>query len=194
MRTAITGVILAGGKSSRMGIDKALLKLHGRPFVAHVASMMQTAFDRVVLIANDPALYHFLGLEIFGDIYQDCGPLGGIHSGLVHAGGANIFVCACDTPLITRELIQHIASEPSTAAIVVPSFNKRIHPLCGLYAQTCLPVIVDRLESRRLRVLDLVDQMNASILPITPDLPFYRADLFSNFNTPEDCLPPTDNS
>jgi molybdenum cofactor guanylyltransferase len=194
MRTAVTGVILAGGKSSRMGRDKALLKLHGRPFVAHVASMMQTAFDRVVLIANDPALYHFLGVEIVGDIYQDCGPLGGIHSGLVHADGADIFVCACDTPLITRELVQHIVSDSSIAAAVVPSFNKRIHPLCGLYTQACLPTIVERLENRRLRVLDLVEEIHAAVIPITPDLPFYGTDLFSNFNTPEDFSPPTDNS
>ena len=186
MVRSITGVILAGGKSSRMGTDKALLKLDGRPFVAHVASTLQSVFTRVILVASDASAYGFLGLKTFGDDYQECGPLGGIHSALIHADGADIFVSACDTPFITRELVGYIVNFHSSAAATIPSLNQQLHPLCGLYTQTCVPMIVERLESRRLRVLDFVESIQAAVIPISPNLPFYKEDLFSNFNTLED--------
>jgi molybdenum cofactor guanylyltransferase len=186
MNRSCTGVILAGGTSSRMGTDKALLKLNGIPFIAHVAATLEGVFDRVLLAANDPDAYHFLGLEVVPDIYQDVGPMGGIHSGLVHAGEADIFVCACDTPLVTRELVKYVATFPSTAPAAVAFFNQRLHPLFGLYRQMCLPRVVEHLKSRQLRVLDFLNNVKAEKIPITPDLPFYRFDMLSNFNTPED--------
>jgi molybdopterin-guanine dinucleotide biosynthesis protein A len=186
MSSSIIGVILAGGKSSRMGKDKALLKLDGRPFVWHVAGTLQEVFDRVILVANDSSAYGFLGLETIGDIYQDCGPLGGIHSALVHAGHADVFVSASDTPFVTRELVRHLVGFELNAPARIPSFKQQLHPLCGLYTQNCLPAIVERLESRRLRVVDFVESIHAEVIPISPDLPFYREDLFTNFNTPED--------
>lgn len=193
MNSTITGVILAGGKSSRMGTDKALLKLDGRPFVAHVASTLQAVFDKVILVASDALAYGFLGLETFGDLYQECGPLGGIQSALVHADGADIFVSACDTPFITRELVRYVIEFHSTAAAKIPSLNQQLHPLFGLYTQNCFPVIVERLESRRLRVLDFVESIQAAVIPISHDLPFYKEHLFNNFNSPKDYLRNTSN-
>jgi molybdopterin-guanine dinucleotide biosynthesis protein A len=186
MNSSITGVILAGGKSSRMGTDKALLKLDGRPFVSHVATTLQAMFDRVILVANMPATYGFLGLETIGDIYRECGPLGGIHSALVSAGDSDIFVSACDTPFVTGELVRYIVDFESNAPVRIPSFKQQLHPLCGIYTQNCLPAIVERLESRRLRVMAFVESIQAAVIPISPDLLFYREDLFANFNTPED--------
>ena len=186
MSSATMGAILAGGKSSRMGTNKALLNFEGRPFVAHVASTLQDVFERVVLVTNDPSGYEFLGLETFGDIYRDCGPLGGIHSALVNAGSADIFVIACDTPFVTRDLVRYIIGFDSNARARIPSLNQQLHPLCGFYTRDCLSAIAERLESRRLRVLDFVESIQAEVIPISPDLPFYRENLFNNFNAPED--------
>ena len=186
MNSTIVGAILAGGRSSRMGRDKALLKLDGSPFVSHVATTLREIFDRVILVANDPSAYGFLGLKTIGDIYQDCGPLGGIHSALVHAGSADIFVTACDTPFVTRELVRYVVGFDSDAPARIPSFGQQLHPLCGIYTQNCLPFIVERLEVRRLRVVDFVEGIHAAVIPISSDLPFYREDLFANFNSPED--------
>ncbi|MCX6144288.1 MAG: molybdenum cofactor guanylyltransferase [Ignavibacteriales bacterium] len=186
MNNTTIGVILAGGKSLRMGRDKALLKFDGRPFVSHVATTVQEVFDRVILVANDPSAYGFLGLETIEDIYRECGPLGGIHSALVHAGSADIFVSACDTPFVTRDLFRYIVGFDSHASARIPSFKQQLHPLCGIYTQKCLPAIAERLESCQLRVVDFVESIHAAVIPISPDLPFYREDLFANFNTPED--------
>jgi molybdopterin-guanine dinucleotide biosynthesis protein A len=186
MSSTITGAILAGGKSSRMGANKALLNLDGRPFVAHVADTLQNIFERIIVVANDPSAYGFLRMEVFRDVYQELGPLGGIHSALVNAGSADIFVIACDTPFVTRDLVKYIVGFDSNAPAKIPSFNQRLHPLCGVYRHDCLQAVVDRLESRRLRVLDFVESIHAEVIPISPDLPFYRENLFDNFNAPED--------
>jgi molybdopterin-guanine dinucleotide biosynthesis protein A len=188
MNRAITGAILAGGRSSRMGTDKALLNLDGRPFVAYVSATLQAVFDRVILIANDASAYGFLEIETFGDVYQKCGPLGGIHSALVHANGEDIFVSACDTPFVSRELVRYVVGFRSHAAVKIPSLNQQLHPLCGFYSQRCLQSTTEQLEAGRYRVTDFVDAVGATVIPISSDLPFYREDLFSNFNTPGDLL------
>jgi molybdopterin-guanine dinucleotide biosynthesis protein A len=180
------GAILAGGKNSRMGTDKALLKLNGRPLVHHVAATMQGVFDRIIVVTNDVAAYRFLGLEIVTDIFRECGPLGGIHAALSCAGESDIFVAASDTPLISRELLKYLHEYSSAAPVKVPLMKERIHPLCGVYASRCLHGITEQLKAGSYRVLDFVGTTGSAIIPITPDLPFCREDLFSNFNTPED--------
>jgi molybdopterin-guanine dinucleotide biosynthesis protein A len=194
INSRITGVILAGGKSSRMGVDKALLRLDGRPFIAHVAATLQAIFDRVILMTNDASAYRFLGMESFEDIYRDRGPLGGIHSALLHADGANIFVSACDTPFISRELVTFLAAYPTTAPAAIAHMHEQIHPLCGIYTHQCLQTATEQLEAGQYRVLDFADKIGATIIPITPDLSFYKDNLLSNFNTPEDYPPDTNNS
>ena len=194
MNCAITGAILAGGKSSRMGTNKALLQLDGRAFVAHIAATLQEVFERVILVSDDPSAYGFLGLETFGDIYQECGPLGGIHSALVNAGSADIFVTSCDTPFVTTDLVRYIVGFDSNAPARIPSHNQQLHPLCGLYTHNCLPAVVERLTFRHLRVLDFVESIQAAVIPVSPDLRFYRENLFGNFNAPEDYSPNKNNS
>ncbi len=85
MYNDITGIILAGGKSKRMGINKALLKIGDKTIIERTAGLMQGLFNRVLLITNSPNEYMFLGLEIYEDIYKNIGPLAGIHSGLVYS-------------------------------------------------------------------------------------------------------------
>lgn len=169
-----------------MGTDKALLKLDGRPLVDHVAAALRGVFDRIILVTNNFPSYQFLGLEMVQDIYRECGPLGGIHAALQNAGGADIFVAASDTPLISKELVKYLHEYSSAAPIKVPLMKDRTYPLCGFYASRCLRGITEQLDAGRYRVLDYVETTSPAIIPITPDLPFYREDLFSNFNTPED--------
>jgi molybdopterin-guanine dinucleotide biosynthesis protein A len=185
---SVIGVVLAGGRSLRMGTNKALLKLDGKPIIEHVTSTMQAVFDRVILVTNEPSTYRSLGLEMFGDLYKDRGPLGGIHSALVHADGADVFVSACDTPFISRELVKYVVEYPSANAVKIPSSGEHLHPLCGLYTQSCLEMVVQQLEARNYRVLDLFEKIPTAIIPISPALPFYREDLFANFNYPEDSI------
>lgn len=178
----MTGVILAGGKSSRMGEDKALITINGKTFIERVASEMKLVFERVILIARTKPSYNFLGLQSFDDIYSDCGPLGGIHSGLVHAGAKAIFVTACDTPFITNDLIRYVALFPSHSLAKIPYLDGHNHPLCGVYDQGCLEQIIDHVQDRRLKVIDLLAEIGAAFVPVGIDLPWYTPNLLVNIN------------
>lgn len=185
-RVDIVGMILAGGKSKRMGNNKALLQLDGRPIIGHVAQTLQQAFEHVAVVSDQGASYEFLRLPVYPDVRKDCGPLGGIHAGFLHSGAQNIFVAACDTPYISKDLIEYIIDYPTEAPVKVAWTDDMIHPLCGLYSRTALPAIEQALERKELQVKLLLKRVGAAKVSIATDLPFYHPLLLRNINTPAD--------
>lgn len=135
-----------------------------------------------------PMKYRFLNLPTYPDISRGCGPLGGIHSAFVHSRAQSVFVAACDTPFPARDLIYHIINTDPQSSARIPASQGKLHPLCGYYSRGCLPEIQQRLEHRQLKVLDLLKQVNARTIEITPDLEFYRKDLLLNLNEPKDLI------
>lgn len=188
-RPEIVGVIVAGGKSSRMGTNKALIELNGLPLIAHVARTMQHVFKRVFIVADDAEPYRFLRLPVYPDIFKDSGPLGGIHAGFVHSGAKSIFVAACDTPFISPALIEYIIHYPSEASVKVAQMDGEVHPLCGWYDRSTMPYVQQALEANQLQVKKVLCHLQAAEVPITNELPFYHPLLLKNFNTPADFEP-----
>ena len=182
----ITGVILAGGKSSRMGKDKALLEFHGKPILQHVIETMKQVFDRVIIIANDQRPYRLSGLEVFSDIYVGCGPLGGIHSAFFHTFSDKLFIIACDTPNISPDLIRYVCDFHSSSIAKVPFAEGTLHPLIGLYRRDCLPMLLSHLESNRLKMATFLDAIEAERIPISESLSFYKPGLIRNMNCEAD--------
>jgi molybdopterin-guanine dinucleotide biosynthesis protein A len=181
LRRDITGVILAGGKSQRMGVDKALLTLDGEALLVRIARTMRSLFEQVYIISTNNR-YRFLHLPMFNDFFRGCGPLAGIHSGLLHSKTTASFIVACDTPFVSRDLIEYIVEFESQADVKVPATNGVLHPLCGLYFRRCLPALEQSLKARKLRVQDFLTRVHTVVIPIGPELPFYREDLFLNVN------------
>ena len=99
----ITGIILSGGKSTRMGENKSLMKLGDRTVIEHTLLLMQSLFSDVILITNTPDEYKFLNIPLYEDVYKYRGPLAGIHSGLINSITEENFVISCDIPLITKK-------------------------------------------------------------------------------------------
>jgi molybdopterin-guanine dinucleotide biosynthesis protein A len=180
----ITGALLAGGKSTRMGSDKALLLLEGMPLIRHVAATMQQCFDDVMIISDRVQDYGFLGLPIFPDIIQDCGPLGGIHSALVRSKAEAVFVSSCDTPFISPELVRYICAHGSDVDVKIPLWKGMLHPLCGLYSRRLITEIELKLDAGELMVQGLVRDCPSITVPIEASLPFYRDNLLANVNLP----------
>ncbi len=178
------GVVLAGGESSRMGTDKALLEIDGMTMIEHVTETLRNVFEEVVVVSNVPVKYSFLNLPVFPDIIRNCGPLGGIHSALTHLNTEAIFVVSCDTPFISEGLIRHLLTSHTNHDLCVPKMGKEVQPLCGIYKKTALPTITQRLHQHQLRVREIFDLVDTSIIPIGPELPFYHSNLLKNFNTP----------
>lgn len=188
-RPETVGVIVAGGKSTRMGLNKALREWDGIPLIAHVAKTMQGVFKRVLIVADDAESYRFLRLPVYPDIFKDSGPLGGIHAGFIHSGAKNIFVSACDTPFISQALVEYILRYPSEAPVKIAEMDGEMHPLCGLYSRSALPWIQHALEANHLQLKQVLHRVQAATVPITPAIPFYHPLLLKNFNTPADFEP-----
>lgn len=154
----ITGVILAGGKSRRMGTDKALLALNGKPFIQHVAEAFQSVFTDVVISANTTE-YEFLGLPVIGDVYTNCGPLGGIHAALGLVRTPHIFTAPCDVPFLHSTTFETLLQEAEPGVIAVASAGGQLHPLVGVYPAGCRSALETFLVAGGRRVSDFLATM-----------------------------------
>lgn len=151
----INGYILAGGKSSRMGTDKGLLLLNGKPIVQKIIDQLQPAVDKTVIVSNN-AEYEKFGLEVIADLITDVGPAGGIHAALSHTDSEQIFVVSCDMPYITTDAIQYMIEQASQSQITLPLNREKIEPLFGVYSKECLPLWQQLIEQGMIKLQEMV--------------------------------------
>ena len=143
----MTGVILAGGRSSRFGKNKALVEIGGTRLIDRVVSKMESVFHRLVIISNTPQEYSYLKLPIFTDLIKGLGPVGGIYTGLEVIEDEMGFFVACDMPFINEKLIRYIVDVKEDFDAVVPKIDWMMEPLFALYRKSCLPTIKNMIES-----------------------------------------------
>ncbi|MCC6548982.1 MAG: molybdenum cofactor guanylyltransferase [Ignavibacteriaceae bacterium] len=199
MFTDITGIILAGGKSTRMGQNKSFLKINNETIIERTLSLMNRNFKDVILITNSPKEYNFLNIPIFEDIIRGKGPLSGIHSGLVNSPSEKNFIVSCDIPLIDSGIIKFITNYPSEDLIKISRADGYIQQLCGVYSKKVIPLICEIFDSgqnetvriedqkkRKCEVLSVVKRANGKIIEIETEYPGYRKHSFVNMNRAED--------
>ncbi|MFN2137104.1 MAG: molybdenum cofactor guanylyltransferase, partial [Candidatus Promineifilaceae bacterium] len=143
--------------------------------------------DEIILIANNPDPYAYLGLAAYGDIYPDSGPLGGIHTALVHAAYDHVLVVANDMPWLNEGLLAYLIELRQTADIVVPRWQKFPEPLHAVYSKQCLPPIEHNLASGDLKITRFFGRVRVRYVD-PPEIerfdPGGRS--FTNVNRPED--------
>lgn len=169
-----------------MGTNKALISIGGRPMIELAANALRRVFTEICVVADEAAPYRFLRLPVLADRFTDCGPLAGIHAGLARPSRGGVFVLPCDTPFITPDLIQFLLNRRAGAPATVARLGQRVHPLCGIYEHRALSSMEAALRAQRLKLTDFLDAIGASIVDITPDLPFFRPGLLDNINDPND--------
>jgi molybdopterin-guanine dinucleotide biosynthesis protein A len=185
--SGITVVIMAGGKSSRMGVDKSFVPLLGKPMIEHVLARVKGLGDELILITNKPDDYAYLQLPTFGDIYPECGPLGGLHTALYHAHQPHILVVACDMPWLKRPLLAHMIALRQTAHIIVPRWGKFPEPLHAVYSKACLAPIEENLQAGRFKIVAFYGRVQVRYLERETIARFDpEGKSFSNVNTLED--------
>ena len=128
----ITGIVLAGGKSSRMGTDKGMMMLNGKRFIDHIFNALVPVVDTVMIIANNDN-YHRFNYPVYEDIIKDCGPMGGIYTGLVKSQTEKNIVVSCDIPFITTDTLSYIISRIDNSDIIIPEHEGKLEPLCAIY-------------------------------------------------------------
>lgn len=185
----VTGVVLAGGHSRRMGTDKSLLPFQGKPMIRHIVSILQSSFEKVVVASHEVRDYAFLGVPIVQDLHKDCGPLAGVHSALESSSPNPIFVLPCDMPLVTPEVVRHVLHFRSQAPARVLKAGGRIFPLCGWFSPLGLPLMRKSLLERRLRMTDLLQSLRADYVQFPMELGL-SDEILRNINTPADLGPP----
>jgi molybdopterin-guanine dinucleotide biosynthesis protein A len=182
-----SGIILAGGHSSRMGQDKALLHYNQETLIERSVKELQQAVDEVIVIVNDKLKYHLSSVREIPDVYPDMGPLGGMHAGLLQARHEYSFIISCDMPLFSARLAEFLLERSGGYDVVVPKLNDYWEPLCAVYSKNCIASIEKCLRSGVRKVLKFYDDVR--VLEIGPDeleKVGRIEDLFYNMNTPEE--------
>lgn len=178
----VGAVILAGGKSSRMGENKALLPINGLTNIERIKNILAEQFEDIILVANDQTPYEFLKLPIVNDLVREKGPLAGIQAGLLKAKHeANVFV-ACDMPFLSKDVINVLIDNSEGYDAVVPIISGVRHPLFALYKKSVLKYLNDCLSNEKLRIKHLLDGIKVNYVD---ESHFEAADLetvFFNMN------------
>ncbi|MCX6155359.1 MAG: molybdenum cofactor guanylyltransferase [Candidatus Kapabacteria bacterium] len=197
--TNSSAFILAGGKSSRMGTEKSLMKIGDKTVIEIIISRLQPLFESISVISNNPEEYTFLDLPVYEDIFKGQGPISGIHSALTHSRTDSALIISCDIPMISSDAISYIISNRNDKPVTVAFAENYVQELCGVYDKSILLIVENLIKSnpdpetrhheqgkRGCSVHKLLDTVSANILDFPKMYPAYSEDLFFNMNTPED--------
>jgi len=182
----ITGIVLAGGRSRRMGTDKSMMVLYGKSMIEYSIDALKPLCHKVVISSNN-FIYDFTGCEVWPDELPDQAPIVGIYSCLKRSATEyNIFL-SCDMPLISTLMLEYLVASSSDCDITVPVHEDGfMEPLCGIYKQSSIDILKQFIDERNFRLNDCIRAASHRLVPINNQLPFYSPDLFSNINTPDD--------
>lgn len=179
---AITGIILAGGESSRMGKDKGLLMWKGQTFTEHIIQALDPIVSEMMIIANSEE-YNQFGLPVYPDVLKNRGPLGGIYTGLSYSETYRNLIVSCDVPLITSNTLQKlIVHDEDEHDIIQLSDRSREMPLVAMYKKNCEDPFLTRLEQNELKLQAAVSAMKVKTVALSNEENF----ILTNINTPED--------
>lgn len=153
-------IILSGGKSSRMGTNKALLKINEKPTIERITDTLNVSFNDIILVTNHPEDYQFLGVKMVSDQYPGQGPLAGIHAGLLSSPCELNFVVACDMPFVSVDLAEILVKKCGDYDAVIPVINGVQHPLFAVFQKRVTDVVAQSIEAGRLRMKHLLDSLN----------------------------------
>lgn len=186
-KSEVTGLVLAGGASRRMGRDKAFLELDGRPMIAVVIARMQAVCDEVLIVANDHQRYANLGAPVVPDRFRGVGVLGGLHAGLEAASHELALAVGCDMPFLNPDLLQALARWAVGYDVALLKHGDYVEPLHAAYRRTCLPAMEDVIRAGQRRIISFFSAVRVRYVTPEEIAPFDSAlRSFRNINTPEE--------
>lgn len=188
MKKDMTGIILAGGKNSRMGTNKAFLEIDGIRLMDKTINIYREIFSEIIIVTNDPLSYiEFTAAAIVTDIYKGKGPLGGIYTGLYYSKNDHSFISACDMPYLSKDFIIYLTKLADKFDIIVPQLSEGFQPLHAIYSQNCLSHIKKMLIADKLKISGFYKDVRLLSIPEEKIKPFNQdGRLFLNINKPED--------
>jgi molybdopterin-guanine dinucleotide biosynthesis protein A len=184
--TEFTGIILAGGKSSRMGSDKGLVSFNGSPLVTYSIKLLSHFCKEILISANNDAYQQF-GFPVIKDEYPDKGPAGGLYSGLKAATNDWSIVVSCDVPFLSEELISYLITGMNNEVGVVPFYENKAEPLIALYHKSFQNILASNIQANHLKMQSIIRSSAIKLLEVKPVLSRFP-EIFTNINFQEDVL------
>lgn len=185
---SVTGVILAGGRASRMGgRDKAFAAVDGEPIAVRTVRLFQRLFPEVLVATNRPERFAGLGVTTVADRFPGAGPLAGLHASLLAARHPHVFVVACDMPRLDPNVIRFLVARIGATDAVVPCWEGDVEPLHAVYATRCAPLVEARLRAGRFALREFLAGVRVDYVT-EAELSAVRgaAASLTNVNTPEE--------
>ncbi|MBI4931463.1 MAG: molybdenum cofactor guanylyltransferase [Bacteroidetes bacterium] len=177
-RQKITGVILAGGKNSRMGAAKGLLMVDGKKIIERIIDAMKPVVDEIMIISNENN-YDYLGYKVHADLIKDCGPMGGIHTALSFSASEKNLIVACDMPFLTSSILKQIIDISSGYEITISEFSGEVQPLCAVYSSVCRNKFKELITIEAWKMKKALKHFKTKTIS-------FSENHFQNINTPEE--------
>jgi molybdenum cofactor guanylyltransferase len=182
----VTGFVLAGGLSSRMGEDKSLMLFKGKPLIMHAIDSLSPLCEKVIISSN-LLIYDFTGCEVWPDELTLKAPINGLYSCLKRSETDWNFILTCDMPFAGSQLFAYLLERAHGNDAVIPIHGQGfVEPLCGIYNRSTLNVLEQHLEVEQYSMVKLLQSIRCSYINIGPGQEFYNKEMFSNLNTPGD--------
>ncbi|MCB0402264.1 MAG: molybdenum cofactor guanylyltransferase [Flavobacteriales bacterium] len=177
----LTAIILAGGKSARMGEDKAWIELEDEPMIQRVINILQPVADQLLIVANHPS-YEKLGYPVCYDEQPGMGPLMGIYTGLKHVKTSKNLIVSCDVPYLTVEFLEELIRQAQGCDICIPVKDGQSHQLIGVFSRSCMNSFKKDLDNGHLKLRTAFERLNLKLM----DADAFDARIFTNINTRDD--------
>ena len=184
----ISIAIQAGGRSTRMGSDKAAIILAGKPLIEHVLTRVEGLGDEILITTNHPAKYDYLHLRLVPDLTPGIGVLAGLQTALSAASGDLVLVLACDMPFVSRPLLKHMLHLAKGFDVVIPKYDMKYEPLHAVYRKrSCLTPVESALAAGERRMISFFPGLNVHALdPLDITHLDPEGLSFFNINSPDD--------
>jgi molybdenum cofactor guanylyltransferase len=182
----VTCAILAGGKSRRMGRDKALIPVGDRALLSRVYAVAEEVFSDILVLSNLHTHLDKVRAPIVKDVIPRQGPMIGIVSALLYARTPYVFILACDMPFLRKEAIEYVLTAAHGEDIVIPKTEKGLEPLHALYNRSCISPLLSAIERGRMKIPDIFPLLSVKVVEGKEVFASQGLSIFTNINTEED--------
>ena len=177
----LTAIILAGGKSSRMGEDKGLMFFKDKPMIQYIIDVVKPLVNEIMIVTNEKK-YEQFGYPVYKDIIKDKGPLAGIVTGLTYSTTAKNIVLSCDVPFVNEGILRLLIADCENFDVVIPEKENRTHQLIGVYDKSCLATFKRELENDQRKLKLAIEKLNYK----TVNANHIADKIFNNINSKHD--------
>ena len=187
-RNQVTGIILAGGASSRMGKDKGLCDFRGKSLVKYAIEALLPISDSIIISSNNIEGYKKFGYDVVVDQHKNIGPIGGLYSSLKKSTSPHNLIISCDTPFVNTLLLEYVLTNVDGYDIVVPEHgDSYIEPLAGYYSNSIVGILEESINNQDYKLMNLFKKVNFKSIKVDSIAGFSNL-LFKNLNAPSDLL------